>query len=275
MDKGLKILYATYWSSKGWKDGTISKEDFKIAKNEGYMFEYPNYETHNEALKRLEIVLSKVNSKDVANAFLYSLSTRKLEYRSILGSYYYAKAIPKHKLKTDTVSTHCYFCGWNAWKQKPNEYDLKRGLNVLNFERYKFGGVRHTYLDYALFDLEQFLKLPKVIPSKEDMYILRKILECTNKIAIDSKVSKLRDIILKEKIFKSNKNEISVVLDILGITGILSSKHFPSYENNFVDEYERAPIEHKSDFEYPINRWRASDGINYEKIKEIFGLLIE
>ncbi len=32
----------------------------------------------------------------VADAFLNSLSTRKLEYRAALGSYWYAVAIPKH-----------------------------------------------------------------------------------------------------------------------------------------------------------------------------------
>ena len=32
MKKGLEILLNTYWNSSGWKDGTISKEDFEMAK---------------------------------------------------------------------------------------------------------------------------------------------------------------------------------------------------------------------------------------------------
>ena len=76
MDNGLKILLDTYWSSDGWKlDCQIPKED-------------------------------------ISNAFLYSLSTRKLEYRSALGSYWYAISIPKHELYIgdgQTKNKHCYF----------------------------------------------------------------------------------------------------------------------------------------------------------------------
>ena len=75
----------------------------------------------------------------------------------------------------------------------------------------------------------------------------------------------------KEKIFKSNKNEISGILNILGICGVLASDEFPCYEDEFVDEYRRSPVEHKNDFDYPINRWRASDGINYKKLEKVFG----
>lgn len=269
MEKGLNILLNAYWSSNGWRNGTISKEDFEFAKKEGYMFDYPNFETHGEALKRLDMILAQINSIDIANAFLYSLSTRKLEYRSPLGSYYYAKAIPKHELDDNNLN-HCYLCGWYAWHEIPNDYDLKHGLNVFNFERYKFGGVRHTSLDYALFDLQQFIKLPKVTPSDNDKEILNRILECVNKLGVNDKAGKLRDLISAEKIFKCTKNEISTILDILGICGILESTDFPSYEDNFVDEYERTPSEHKNDFSYPINRWTSSDSINYKKFEKVF-----
>lgn len=274
MKKGLEILLNTYWDSKGWKDGTISEEDFEIAKEEGFMFDYPQYISHDESLKKLDSLLKKINPLDVANAFLYSLSTRKLEYRSILGSYYFGKAIPKHTIYdpyNNLNSKYCYMCGWRAWSKKPNEYDLKHGLNVFNFERYKFGGVRYEFIDYVLFDIEQFLKLPKVTPKDCDRKILKRILQCVNKLEPRDKAGKLRDMIAKEKIFKSNKNEISGILNILGICGVLSSNEFPCYENKFVDENRRSPVEYKNDFRYPVNRWRASDGINYIKFKKIFG----
>ena len=91
MNNGLKILLKAYWSSEGWENGSVSVDDFLIAKKEGYMFDYPKYISHDEAVKKLIDLVKKVDKNDVSNAFLYSLSTRKLEYRSILGSYYYAK----------------------------------------------------------------------------------------------------------------------------------------------------------------------------------------
>ena len=277
IDEGLKILLNTYWCSNGWKlEYQISKKDFEIARKEGYMFDYPEVESHQESLERLERILKNVSKEDVANAFLYSLSTRKLEYRSILGSYYFGKAIPKHTIYdpyNNLNSKYCYMCGWYVWKilKEPNEYELNRGLNIYNFERYKFGGVRHTFLNYVLFDLEQFLKLPKVKPTEQDKEILINILNCVNELCETDKAGKLRNLITKKKIIKSNKNELSEILNILGICGVLSSKEFPCYQERFVNEYQRDPVEHNNDFNYPINRWYAKDGVNKERFEKVFG----
>jgi hypothetical protein len=59
--------------------------------------------------------------------------------------------------------------------QEQSEY------NVFNFERYKWGGVRHTSPEYALFDLEQFLQLPKVTPTEEDWSIMRGGSSCSKR----------------------------------------------------------------------------------------------
>lgn len=272
IDEGLKILFDTYWKN-GWKmNRNIKDEDFQIAKKEGIMFDYPKAKTHAETLKELDEVLKKISPLDVANAFLYSLSTRKLEYRSALSSYWYAIAIPKHKLdsKKSINGQHCYLCGWYQWNKNPSKHALTGGLNTFNFERYKFGGVRNTSLDYALFDLQQFLKLPKVTPTDEDKKILIQILECVNKLEPKDKAGKLREVISKAKIFKTNKNELSKVLDALGICGVLASKEAPCYVDCFVNEYERDPIEYNNDFKYPLNRWHKSDGINKEHFERTF-----
>lgn len=273
MDKGLKILYDTYWNSKGWKDGTVSYEEFTEAKKEGYMFEYPQSISHRETLERINMIIKNIDAKDVANAFLYSLNSHKLEYRSALGSYWYAISIPEHKT---TSEDHCKICDWYKWKSTPNEYDLKRGSNVLNFERYKWGGIRHTKTEYALFDLEQFILLPKVLATKDDMQILKKILDCIPKLEPKNKAGKYRDYIVKQKIIKGNKNEISVLLNILGICGILSSKEYPCYIDNFIlADGSRDPIEYNNDFSYPVNKWKASDGINTDRFKTVFGINYE
>ena len=81
------------------------------------MFDYPKYETHSDMLQRLRSILKQIDPQDIADAFLFSLSTRRLEYRSDLGSYYYAMAIPEHEFMKShnevlaETSVHCYFCG--------------------------------------------------------------------------------------------------------------------------------------------------------------------
>ena len=87
MDKGLKLLLATYWNGGMWGHKAPTAEDYEQAKAEGYMFDPTPMRTHDETLRNLRSVLNKTSAEDVAKAFLYSLSTRKLEYRSALGSY--------------------------------------------------------------------------------------------------------------------------------------------------------------------------------------------
>lgn len=270
MDRGLGILYNTFWCSKGWKEPMVSDEDFQIAKSEGYMFDYPVHISHSETLNQLHTILQKVNPQMVADAFLYSLSSRRLEYRSALGSYWYAVSIPEHK---HTEDGYCRICNWYPWHETLSEsdHDFHRGCNVFNFERYKWGGVRHTDLSYALFDLEQFIKLPLAKPTKEDVQLLFCLLHLIHNLESTKKAGAYRDIISKAKIIKTNKSEISGILNLLGICGVLSSKDAPCYFDKFVDTYERYPIEHTNDFAYPINRWHAYDGVNQRRFQEVFG----
>ena len=173
MDKGLKLLLATYWNGGLWGHKVPTAEDYEQAKAEGYMFDSAPVRTHDETLRDLQSVLNRISAEDVANAFLYSLSTRKLEYRSALGSYYYALAIPDH---SHDGSGACYFCNWLPIRVADTPELEPSIYNTFNFERYKWGGVRHSHPEYALFDLEQFLLLPKATPSKVDRAILKSVL---------------------------------------------------------------------------------------------------
>ena len=269
MNKGLKILLNTYWSSQGWKDGSISDEDFDIAKNEGYMFNYPDYAPHDEVLKHAKEIAEKIDKKDVANAFLFSLSTRKLEYRSALGSYCYIKSIPEHN---HNGNSHCDICNWYGFCEDPDEYEINRGLNVLNFERYKWGGVRHDNLSYAKFDLEEFLKLPKVIPNEEDIRLLCSVLEIVKKLPLKSKAGKYIKQICTEKNLKTNKSEITIMLGILAICDVFNSSNAKGYLHCFTPaDGSRDPSEHTNDISFPLNHWHVSDGINTAALHEVFG----
>lgn len=262
-----------------WSKINVSEAEISFAKDTGYLFDYPEYETHSDTLKRIRPILAQIDPKDIANAFLYSLSTRRLEYRSALGSYYYAAAIPEHEFMNShnkmlaAAANHCYLCGWSGWKPVAKNAEIRFGYNLENYTRYKYGGsaIGSTDINYALFDLEQFIKLPKVIPTNEDRRIFAAILSCVDRLNGSDKAGKLRDTIRKANIFKSNNDEISVLLGQLGICGILASSDFPPYDVYFANEYERDPVESKNHFAYPINRWHARDGINTEKLIEVFG----
>ena len=79
--KAKKILFNTYWSSKGWKDESercTSQEDFEYAKQKGLMFDRITI-SHDECVKKVVKLANSITQEQVAKAFLCSLSTRRLE----------------------------------------------------------------------------------------------------------------------------------------------------------------------------------------------------
>lgn len=278
MDKGKRILLKTFWNTKGCVYTEPTPEEFAIAVREGYMFAETRNLSHEEVLTQLRWVVEQIDPKDVANAFLYSLSTRALEYRSAMGTYYYAKAVPAHE-------PHCATrCGWCSWMENYGDCRVQKTKywegpwwpkhtveNVSNFERYKFGGINHNQVQYALFDLMQFLRLSKVTPTKEDMRMMRDLLAAIAELPPTKKAGGYLDLLVKKKIIPSNRYEIRSLINILGLCGILSTEAHPCPEVEFRGYLGIDPPETRNDFAYPVCWWRASDGVNQERFRRVFG----
>lgn len=247
----------------------LNDEEFEYAKQKGIMFPYRKTIQHDECLERIRNVLAQLTPEAVANAFLYSLSTRALEYRSALGSYWYAKAIPAHECRANCST--CEICCWDGYNDMPCSKEYKNEYNTFSYDRYKYGGVLHTHAQYALFDLEEFVKLPRVEHTEEDESILSGILSCVDLLEPSNKAGGLQKMITSRKILKSNKNEISILLDILGVCGILENEEHHCYDEGFFDCINRDPPELTNDYAYPVNWWRAGDGINKKRFEIVFG----
>jgi len=132
-----------------------------------------------------------------------------------------------------------------------------------------------TMAQYALFDLSEFLKLPKVNHTKQDEDIMIDILNCVYELKPDNKVGALQKLISSKKIFKTNKNEIRVIMDILGICGILETAEHRCYAESIYNCIDRNPPELTNDYAYPVNWWRAKDGINTDRMEKVFGPYLE
>ncbi len=187
MDKKAKgILFKTYWSSSGWKDDkTTAPSDFAYAKEKGLMFD-PLSISHDDCVNRIIDIVNAITLDQVSKAFLSSLSTRRLDWRSGIGSYNIAKLFTPHKYtpvesghsykdgKVVHTSYTCKVCQNLNYGVVGHECYINEDLNVLNFERIKWGGVRHGNLIYTLFDLEQFAKECIPEPTETDIEILIK-----------------------------------------------------------------------------------------------------
>ena len=263
--KAKKILISTFWSSKGWKDHRTIEfcgEDFQYAKAKGLMFD-PISIHHDECVARLKRVAEGITKEQLVAAFLSSLSTRALYLRSAMSSWVFAKELPSHDFSPyidscgNTHMTH--FCGiCNQTNMSCSEIYKNEELNVLNFERIKWGGIRLNYVLYCLFDLEQFTKLEKMMPIEEDYIILKQILKTVETIPVHDGPRQLEQAL--KDVFKSSKDERDVVIEILACIGVLKA-----------GSADRPMRGGKNDWHFAEN-WRGEDGFNKEAIQFYFDI---
>jgi len=263
-EKALKILLNTYWSSNGWKpEFIISPDDFTYAQKAGVMFE-PVKLTHDETIAWLRSSLQKVKLEDVSNAFLVSLRTRQLELRSALGSFAIAKNFPDHRYQDGRYC--CSVCG--CLNVTPQTCDLSR----LNFERFKWGGVLHFQPEFMAFDLEQFTKIEKIVPSEQDIDVLRQIIQIISQCKPSDKPRDLEKMLAS--VIKSNKAERENLIQTLAYCGILQPHNRPGYFDSYPNYFERAdPPVNKIDWTYPVCWWSGKDGINQNALNYYFPYL--
>jgi hypothetical protein len=269
MDKrALAILHDAYWGSVGWKrdsEGLVSEADFAHAKAAGVMFD-PVAFNHDSIVEKCLAVQARIDPKLVANAFITSLATRNLAYRSALGSYAVLRHFPDHAWVGTNPS--CSVCGSYS-RREPRKEDL----NVLNFERLKWGGVRHLDALYAAFDLEQFQLLPPVIVEPGHVSLSQELLGHIERAPVGTSSAQLQRHL--PKALKANKSERDILIGILGFAGVLQTTAHHGFMHSFVRADERAlPGRRFVDMAYPACWWSQTDGINREAVKAWFGHLL-
>lgn len=258
--RALKILTDMFWSSAGWKrDPTVSPEDFAYAKAKGLMFD-PIALTHDEAVAAAIDAVRRTSQESIARAFTSSLGSRRLDLRSALGSYAVGHHMKAHS-RVAAGGIGCAYCG---------TYDKANAdPNILNFERFKWGGVRHDHPQYIAFDLGLFASLENVVPSKDDYRILRSIFEAAKSLPSTARLSDLAQAL--SKLLPSNNAERRTLIGILGYAGILADPGRPDFRRRFVPSAER---EHtpwsKDDWPYPVQWWNGSCGLNQSAVDEWF-----
>lgn len=259
--KALQILFDTYWSSAGWKrEISVSPENFAYAKNAGFMFQ-PVSLSHDDVVSWLNSSLKDTKLERITSAFLVSLRTRQLEFRSALGSFAIARNFPEHRYQGESYC--CSICG--AFRIPSEPYDL----SLFNFERYKWGGVRHEHPEYIAFDLEQFAKLDLVEPTEQDFDVMQRIIQAIQKC---KPTDGPRDLEKKlALVLKSNKAEREILIQILAYCGILQPSKRLGYFQSFTNNFEREiPPVNKIDWTYPVCWWRGADGANRSALKYYF-----
>jgi hypothetical protein len=268
--KALQILLNTYWSKTAQqREKTIDSADFEYARQAGFMFD-PVTVTHDDIVARLLTVRNRVSTEQVTDAFLASLSTRRLELRSALGSFSFAAQFADHQLvehargPLPSGRLQCGLCGLYGHFAAEQQ-----DLNILSFERWKWGGVRHENPLYCWFDLTQFEKASLAPPTQEDYSILARLVEIASSLPAKARPSELERRI--SKVIKSNSWERRVLIQILGYCGVLKPAGRCGFLQAFTSgEHRDRPPDHTNDWSYPVIWWRGADGVDRDVLNRLF-----
>lgn len=255
------ILQKSFWSANGWKGtyGPFSGEDFDYAKSKGVMFD-PLTITHDELVEKLQELHSGSVTRDkVAAAFLHSLSTRKVHLRSALSSWALTSELPVHAYAQPPAEqprySGCAACDAGRLMSDPLTHE---DLNVLNFERVKWGGIRLNKLLYCWLDLELFSRQEEVEATPQDLRILQDMAEAVKLCGSKDGARKLEK--LWKDIFPSNRHERDVIMEIWGYAGILVPQEEPRQGRGGGNDFNS------------VANWRGEDGYSQERLRFLFGL---
>ncbi len=230
---------------------------------------------HDEVITELKRVCKSVDMKDVVNGFLYSLSTGKNEYRTALASYLFAKGIRSHEHKYKHLLRYrgCAVCGLMT-DEKGTAHIVDSLSTCVMYYPDKYNTEHIQRADYALFDLKQFIKLPKVSYSGEDVDILVKILKLVDELGPENKYTALQKLITRAKFFKASGNEVNVILGILSVCGVLQTPKYKGYLREYTDIDDRDFVGYETEIFYPLFHWRAKYGVDIKSLKEVFPLSV-
>ena len=220
---------------------------------------------YDEFIDKAIETVNKINQEEVVAAFVGSLSTKNLPARSAFGSYVVLKNLKKYRYEASKIFTSggCKYTGLS--EEFEEETDENRILN------YPFQ-VRHTRLNYSLFDLITFNTRNVDEPTETDSQILSTIFDSIRSLPESAQLTELNKSIQGK--FKSNKHQRTIMLETFGYAGILKPKGQKNYKDDFLT-YEfvnsQQPSEYyKREWDYPTRYWTGQDGIDEENLNYYF-----
>ena len=254
--RAVRTLLDAYWSSEGWRPAPqLSRADLEHAVRAGVMVPGPSTASHDDVVGGVLEARARVTSQDAASCFLASLTSRRLDLRSALGSVVLARWLAPHAFQPGpgSLSGACTVCGLAEGAEIDD--------NVLAFERLKWGGVRRDDLTYVQLDLRRFAEADRPAPTAADRAALDQLLAALAAAAPGTTAASAAA--RPWPGIASNKAERQVLLELLGVCSVLRTPEHPGFLDRFVPAAERVVPEHKyAELAYPVCWWRSEHGID-------------
>ncbi|MBO5324286.1 MAG: hypothetical protein J6A88_09395 [Oscillospiraceae bacterium] len=243
---------------------------------EGTMFLEQESFVHDEAIKIAVDRVKNTSYQDVAHAFIHGIAKGIPAYRTALPAYLHIKNIPDHnddRLRDDGSHTapYCSFCNYQAASVETKMSFM--WINAMQYCRIYEGG----YLGVqnpadSSFLLREFLKMPKVVATKEDYQLFKDSLALAEQVQGDKKIGAYKEVLQKSKILPIKAREYQPYLDILGYLDILHTDEHHGITKEFIRGQDMQEAEeYKNDYAYPVRFWRGRNGVDWERVDELFG----
>ena len=96
--RAVRTLVNAYWSPAGWRDppATPPEDELAHAIGAGVMFDGTYDAAHHEVVDSVITARDALDEDEVTAAFLSSLTSRRLDLRSALGSFAVARHLKRH-----------------------------------------------------------------------------------------------------------------------------------------------------------------------------------
>jgi hypothetical protein len=218
--------------------------------------------THEFAVQWAFDEFKKCDKKSVVDNFLAGIYNNQPQFRTALSAYAIMTKFPEHDYQT-TTGNECCICGL----RRNNEVDL----TFRNRVRYNSGAIVSTRPDKLAFFLSRHNIEEHLQPVSEDIALFSRIITLIINSPYDEKPITLVKKIRKIPGIKMTVEQTRSFIDLLGHAGILQTdKHL-----GFIYKYTNlglAPSSSRSsDWSYPVDFWRGSDGINKDAFLYWFG----
>lgn len=257
-----------------WEES--AKKYFPAIKAGVMLLERPN-DSHDNYFHATKELLNKLNYDELCDAFIYSIETGDLKYRTAICAYHILKTIPNHEFFNVEGKSHmCSVCKWSDipdyFRNSKMRFFWANYNKCLFYFEGRFMG-SNPNIENCNFILSEYLKLPKVKPTLKGWNIFKQVLLLSKELLPTQKIGAYKKIIIQKRILPlQNSKKVANLLDLLGYLNVLHSKNELGFSKKFVPFYEQKdPVEHKNDYAYPVCHWRASDGVDYVSLKEVFG----
>ena len=252
-----------------------SVEKYLPAVVEGTMLLCEEQFAHKQAIQKAIERLQAIAYKDAAHAFIYGVAKGIPAYRTALPAYLHIKNIPKHgeeHLYTDHVhiSPGCGCCNYYAASKETKMSFM--WINSIQCHRiYEGGYLGDQRPTDSSFLLREFIKMPKVVATKEDYQLFVDSLKLAERLQSEKKIGSYKELLQKSKLLAFKTREYQSYLDILGYLDILHTDEHRGITRKFISTQDMKDAEeYKNDYGYPVRFWRAKNGVDWERVHELF-----